>query len=86
MCIDIKVRQILNELHARVESGNDGVICGDRSRALEDLDSLLSTPSNKGIKDLLAPTSNLQELSIENGWGQEFIQLAKELEDLLGIY
>lgn len=85
MCIDQKARQILNQLRDKVEAGSDGAIYGDRSRALNDIDSLLSVPSTDGVTYLLVPTANLQELSLANGWGKEFHLLANELEDLLGI-
>jgi len=45
----------------------------------------LASPSSEGVKSLLLPTANLQELSIENGWGGEFNEIADRLERLLGI-
>jgi hypothetical protein len=80
MDIDDTTRTILLELKTRVEAGGDGCMYGDRSRAIEDLDALLAFPSSGGIRTLLLPTANLQELSIECGWGSEFIELAAELE------
>ena len=50
--------------------------------AIRDLDALIAYPSPEGIKALLLPTANLQELSIEFGWGIEFNELAAELEEL----
>lgn len=85
MSIDTEVRKILNQIRSKVESSDDGGIYGDRSKALKDIDSLLVSASSESMKYLLVPTGNLQELSIENGWGNELNQLAKELEDLLGI-
>ncbi|MFH0728207.1 MAG: hypothetical protein V2B19_17925 [Pseudomonadota bacterium] len=85
MDIDQAAQKILNKLRDKVEAGTDGVIYGDRSRALNDIDSLLASPSTEGVKYLLLPTANLQELSIENGWGQEFNDLADKLERLLGL-
>jgi len=82
MSIDTEARKILNQLREKVESGEDGGIYGDRSKALSDIDSLLTSPSTEGVKFLLLPTANLQELSIANGWGDEFNQLAGELEKL----
>lgn len=29
---------------------------------------------------LLAPTGPIQEVSIDNGWGEKFLQLAKEID------
>ncbi|SEH95666.1 hypothetical protein SAMN05660691_02426 [Rheinheimera pacifica] len=85
MSVDQQAREILNELREKLSAGNDGSIYGDKSRALKDIDSLLSSPSTEGVKYLLLPTSNLQELSLENGWGKEFYLLANQLENLLGI-
>lgn len=55
---------------------------GDRSKAVQDLDALLANPSSRGVRSLLLPTANLQELSIECGWGSEFNELAAELEEI----
>ena len=85
MDIDQAARKLLSKLRSNVEAGEDGAIYGDRSRALKDIDSLLAFPSTKGVQLLLLPTANLQELSLENGWGNEFLNLAKELEQLLAI-
>ena len=82
MDTDEASRTILSKLRARVEGGGDGCMYGDRSKALHDLDALLASPSPEGIRCLLMPTSNLQELSIEYGWGSEFNKLAAELEEL----
>jgi hypothetical protein len=85
MSIDEEAKGILNELREKVAKGVDGGIYGDRSKALKDIDSLLASPSTEGVKILLLPTANLQELSLENGWSQEFNALASKLELLLGI-
>jgi hypothetical protein len=63
--IDTTARTILRELRASVEAGKDGEMYGDASEALRDLDALLANPSTLRIKFLLAPTANLQEISIE---------------------
>lgn len=85
MSIDQEARRILSVLREKVAVGSDGSIYGDRSKALQDIDSLLASPSTQGVKFLLLPTANLQELSIENGWAEDFNKLASELEHLLGI-
>lgn len=58
---------------------------GDRGRALHDIDALLANPSTDQVKYLLLPTANLQELSMECGWGREFNELATKLEGVLDI-
>jgi hypothetical protein len=85
MDIDQTARGILCELRNRVEAGTDGGIYGERSKAMQEIDSLLTSQSTEGVKNLLLPTANLQELSIENGWGNEFNELAEKLERILGI-
>jgi hypothetical protein len=85
MDVEANVRSILIELRARAEAGGDGAIYGDRNSALHDIDILLANLSLNQVKVLLAPTANLQELSIECGWGSEFNELAAKLENLLDI-
>lgn len=85
MNVDQAAREILEKIRANLESGDDGAIYGDRAKALQDIDALLAEPSTYGVKLLLAPTANLQELSIENGWGSEFNELASQLELILGL-
>jgi hypothetical protein len=82
MDIDEATRTILLKLKARVEAGGDGYMYGDRSKAVQDLDALLANSSSGGVRSLLLPTANLQELSIECGWGSEFNELAAELEEI----
>ena len=85
MDIDSSARAILLELRAKVESGGEGGIYGDRTKALHDIDALLANPSANQVKLLLLPTANLQELSIDCGWGSQFNNLAAQLEAVLGI-
>ena len=85
MSVDTKVRKLLGDLRKKVEAGDREGIYGDKPRALKDIDSLLNSPSVEGVKHLLLPTANLQELSMANDWGTEFLTLATELESLLGI-
>lgn len=85
MDIAVNARAILLQMRARVEAGPDGELYGDHGHALHDLDVVLANPSKGRVKHLVVPTGNLQDLSIECGWGDEFIQLAAELEKILGI-
>ncbi|HEY8099403.1 MAG TPA: hypothetical protein VIF82_01520 [Burkholderiaceae bacterium] len=85
MDTDSLAREFLLKLRARVEAGGEGGMYGDRAEALRDLDNLLSFPSTGQVKVLLLPTANLQELAIECGWGEEFNELAAQLEILLDI-
>ncbi|PMQ04368.1 hypothetical protein DyAD56_15310 [Dyella sp. AD56] len=85
MDIDSSARAILLDLRAKVEGGGEGGIYGDQTKALHDIDSLLANPSVYQVKLLLLPTANLQELSIDCGWGSQFNYLAAKLEAVLGI-
>lgn len=85
MDTDQVARKVLEELRRKAAASDDGSIYGERDRALRDIDLLLSNPSTDGVKRLLLPTANLQELSLENGWGDEFNKLASELESVLDI-
>lgn len=82
---DQVARKVLEELRRKTAASDNGSIYGERDRALLDIDLLLSNPSIDGVNRLLLPTANLQELSLENGWGDEFNELASKLESVLGI-
>lgn len=85
MDTDQIARSALEELRKKAAVSDNGSIYGERDRALQDIDFLLSNPSADGVKRLLLPTANLQELALENGWGDEFNELASKLESVLGI-
>lgn len=85
MDADSAARKILDQLKVRVECSDEGSIYGDRSAALRDIDLALSGGTPEQIKLLLAPTGNLQELALENSWGDEFNKLAHTLERLLRL-
>ncbi len=84
MSVDADVRALLAVLQARVESAVDGGIYGDCRRALADIKAALAHPDIRHVRRLLAPTGNIQEISIANGWGVEFLDIASKLEALLG--
>lgn len=84
MAIDQGVQSLLVELRIAVQASVDGAM-GNRIEALRDIDAALALPSTDTLKWLLAPTGNLQELSIANGWGQQFNELAAKLEQSCGI-
>ena len=85
MDTDSHARAALLELRRFAEGSEDGSVYGDRARAISDIDNILQHPHNSLVKVLLLPTGNLQELSIENGWGQQFMELASQLERILGV-
>jgi len=36
------------------------------------------------IKSLIGPTGALQEISIDNGWSEAFLKIAKEIDEIIG--
>ena len=59
-------------------------IYGDLDTVVKDIDAILNakdtSEKQRSIKLLIAPTSNLQDLSIDCGWGEEFLLLADKIE------
>lgn len=82
---DNDVRDVLTQLQTKVAARDDGSLYGARNTALDDIDLLLRNPSKDGVRYLLLPTAHLHELSLENGWGDDFNELAARLEAALGI-
>ena len=85
MSVDHDVRSLLGELRSLVQNSGHGLMYGDRAKALEAIDAVLEHPDNNRLKLILAPTGNIQELSIEYGWGNEFLQISAGLERALGL-
>jgi len=73
-------RTILLALKLHVVTAGDCGFFGDYHRAVEDIDALLANFSEKYAFALVALTANLQELSIDGGWGSDFNVLAAQLE------
>jgi len=82
---DADARMILLKIREIVERGEDGVMYGDRRQARHDVDVLLGKPTAQGVGHLLGPTGKFQELSLECCWGRKFIELAAELDKLMGL-
>lgn len=80
----IRIRDLLTELRRLSIEGGQKVVYGDLNEATMELDALLSLPSFAGherrITFLLAPTGNLQQLSIDSGWGYQFNDIAEQIE------
>ncbi|MDQ2820296.1 MAG: hypothetical protein M3Y65_07870 [Pseudomonadota bacterium] len=75
-------RTILLALKEHVVAGGNRGSFGDYRRAVEDIDALLADFSQKRAIALVAPTANLQEVSLDCGWGHDFNALAAQLEAL----
>ena len=70
-----------------VERSDFGTVgCIPKEHALEALRDLRRQMLLSGSPDILeasmlfAPTAGLEAVSIENGWGEEFLELAREVE------
>ena len=58
----------------------------DYTNYLEQLLIKIKTGDIEALNKLkleFAPTGNLQELSISNGWGKEFLKIAEEFDDVI---
>jgi hypothetical protein len=62
----------------------------DGADALAEIDELIAQVRSGNVLkrklDLLfAPTASLQEISISNGWGDEFLGLARAYDDVVAV-
>lgn len=83
-------RNLLKKLEAvcgLVESSDFGSVgCIPKDHALQALKDLRRQMLISGAPDILeagmlfAPTAGLEAVSIENGWGDEFLELARAVE------
>lgn len=80
------MQTLLKELKKLAIQNGDGIY-GDLDTAIKDIDAILATKDlsqeSGRIRLLIAPTSNLQDLSIDCGWGEEFLLLADKIEQEL---
>ncbi len=77
-----KIFKLLETIKGLVEAGEDYTF-GDKEKAIQEIDAAIYSPSKENIEWLIAPTGNIQELSIDNGWSDEFITLSERLENLI---
>lgn len=78
----------LETIFRLVERSDFGTLaCIPKEHALQALQDLRRQVLTSGSPDVLeasmlfAPTAGLKAVSIENGWGREFLALAQELEE-----
>lgn len=78
------MRNSLNKLRNLALQNGEGLY-GNLEIALADIDAILSaedlSKKSGSIRLLIAPTSNLQDLSIDCGWREEFLLLANKIEN-----
>ncbi|WP_127492981.1 hypothetical protein [Paenibacillus glycanilyticus] len=89
-----KIIYLLEELRARVESPLTDLFWSSYnsvSEILEEIDSYVIRLSAmdidvmKDIQFFIAPTGSMQEISISNGWSDEFIVITEKLDQLIQI-
>jgi hypothetical protein len=80
------MKNLLQKLKNLAIQNGDGIY-GDLDTAIKDIDAILGakdiSKKHGSIKLSIAPTSNLQDLSIDRGWGEDFLQLADKIEQKL---
>ena len=86
-----EISRVLREcLDHLAESTDSGWSTGTVAALQESLRQMLAqserhAPANPGwLEILFAPTGDLQETAIDNGWGDEFLDLAARFERALG--
>ena len=55
----------------------------DQDRALSEIDSIIAELENGSVPEigiLFAPTGPIQEVSLNSGWGNQFLELAERFE------
>ncbi len=81
-----KLIAILQETRALLAlAGNDFSWSSwiDQDQALSEIDSILTELENGSVPDmrvLFVPTGPIQEVSINSGWGNEFLELAERFD------
>lgn len=75
--------KLLQEIRLLAIKNGDGLY-GDLQMAVKDIDILLQSSdiSKEKLKLLIAPTGNLQDLSIDCGWGEKYCDLAEMIENI----
>ena len=84
------LRGLLNELLLLLNQSNDSIFA---NQTVDDIKTIINEAINsedyhqevniKAVRDLLLPTASLQEISIDNGWGKEFCEIASKIEKLI---
>jgi hypothetical protein len=88
--LNLETVDVLNRIKARINSETD--IVWTRFNSVEELMNTLNdyivriNSSDKSVygdlKNEFLPTSSLQELSISNGWGKDFLDIAELFDEI----
>ncbi|QQO07619.1 hypothetical protein [Breznakiella homolactica] len=85
-----ELKNTLEKMLILLNQSNDSVYAHQTVSEVKDFitESIKAINRNKEIDKekllyLLLPTGSLQEISIENGWGEEFLKLASKVETLV---
>ncbi|NIK72503.1 hypothetical protein [Paenibacillus sp. BK720] len=82
---------LLDELRTLIDSPNTNVVWSQFNSVEEVLNTLdtlkrrVALGDNKVISELkilFAPTGSFQEISIDSGWGEKFIELATRFDEI----
>ena len=87
-----KLIAVLREVRALLARPGNAFIYSswdDTAHALREFDQLLIEVQSghvpaETLKVLFAPTGSIQEVSVDSGWGCEFLELAAQFDDALG--
>ena len=81
--MSVQTQTLLKKLRNLATQNGDGIY-GSLQITLDDIDAILSAEnlSEKygDIRLLIAPTSNLQDLSIDCGWEDHFLSIADKID------
>lgn len=90
--MDSEFIALLERIAMRLESSHDPVWS---SASVEDMRELLSgsiaalkrqeEPDIESLKLAFLPTSSIQEISMENGWAEDYLRMAGELDKFIGL-
>ena len=86
----MKLKSELEKLLIYLNQSTDSVYAHDSifkmkvfiNETIKKIDNHNKIEINK-IKILIVPTGSLQEISIDNNWGQEFVIIANEMEKII---
>ena len=71
-----------NVLHSSFNTNEEVIDC------IDDHINKLSNYDTSALEELIVlflPTSDFQEISISNGWGEEYLELAKEFDNIIQL-
>jgi hypothetical protein len=89
----LEILKLLDQLIVYINTGSLNTLYtkwNDSAAAISELETLYNKIERNEysalieLKILFAPTGSLQDLSIDNGWADEFLVLAEQFDKLIG--